>query len=412
VMLAVALTVANLAARVRLQAQASRERERVTAALYRLSQELAKERDSAGVARAATAHLWDHYGTPAAVFLPEERGGLQRAADSGGGAGGPDSDPVARWVFDRGHAAGHGTDTLPGSEALYMPLEASGGRVGVLAVRTGEASTPESSHTLELIATQTAMALERSRLAETARQSQMEAESERLRSSLLSSVSHDFRTPLATMVGASSALLAGPLEEKERRELAQSIYEESGRLSRYVNNLLDMTRLEAGTMTLHREWNSLEEVVGAALGRMREALAGRAVKVAIPESLPMVAVDARLLEQVLVNLIENAVKYTPEGSPIDIAAASSPDGLEVRVEDRGPGLPEGGEDRIFEKFYRGARRTEGAGLGLAICHAIIAVHGGAIRAQNREGGGARFLFTLPGGEPPPPLGSPERSARD
>jgi two-component system sensor histidine kinase KdpD len=208
------------------------------------------------------------------------------------------------------------------------------------------------------------------------------------------------------MVGASSALLAGPLEENERRELAQSIYEESGRLSRYVNNLLDMTRLEAGTMTLNREWNSLEEVVGAALGRVKGALAGRAVTVEVPETLPLVPVDARLLEQVLVNLLENAAKYTPANGPIGISVAPSDDGVEVRVEDRGPGISEESLGRIFEKFYRGERRTEGAGLGLAICHAIIAVHGGVIRAENREGGGARFIFTLPGGGGAMPGGAP------
>jgi len=402
VMLVVALVIANLAARVRMQAERARERERQTTTLYRLAQELSRERDLSGVARAVVSHLQDHYALPSAVLLPDGAGGLAVAADTGAGAGRRGDASVAKWVLDRGRPAGRGTDTLPGSGALYLPLDASGGRAGVLAVETEESLPPEQRQLLETIAGQAAMALERAQLADAARRSQMEVETERMRSALLSSVSHDLRTPLATVVGASSALLTGPLDEKEKRELTQSIFEESERLSRYVHNLLDMTRLEAGSLTPDRQWQPLEEVVGAALDHLQGPLTGREVRIALPEALPMVSVDARLMEQVLVNLLENAAHYTPPESPIEISASAESGGVQLRVEDRGPGLKAGSEKEIFEKFHRGTTRSEGAGLGLAICHAIVTLHGGTIRAENRPGGGARFTIALPHGDLPPP----------
>ncbi len=395
VMLSVALVVSNLASRVRLQAEAARERERQTTALYRLAQDLARERDLEGVAQAAARHLLDHYGSAASLFMPDGQGRLSRVASAGGGGGDPYGDQVARWVFEHGHPAGLGTDTLPGNAALYLPLEASGGRVGVLAIKTAGPADTQMRHRLETIAGQTALALERALFADRARRSRLEMESERMRSALLSSVSHDLRTPLATLVGASSALLQSPLEPEERRELLQSVYEESERLSRYVNNLLDMTRLEAGTLRLDRQWQPVEEIVGAALARLKKVLEGRPVHLTLPDSLPLVAADARLLEQLFVNLLENAARHTPPGSPVDISASAADEMVTVRVEDRGPGLVPGSEGKIFEKFYRGSAHVEGAGLGLAICQAIAAAHEGTIQAENRPGGGASFLVALP-----------------
>jgi len=408
VLLLVALVVSNLASRVRMQAEVARERERQTTALYRLAQELARERDVEGVAGAAARHLLEQYGSAASLYLPDDRGGLARALSVGEGSGDANGDQVARWVFEHGHPAGLGTDTLPGNTALYLPLDASGGRMGVLAVRaSGLPADMELRHQLETVAGQTALALERALFADRARRSQMEAESERMRSALLSSVSHDLRTPLATIVGVSSALLQGPVEEGERQELTQSIFDESERLSRYVNNLLDMTRLEAGTLKLDRQWQPLEEVIGSALARVRAALAGRAVHLDLPESLPLVSVDSRLLEQLFVNLLENAARHTPPGTPVDLVASAADGIVTVRVNDRGPGLAPGSEEKVFDKFYRGSARTEGAGLGLAICQAIAAAHGGSLRAENRPGGGASFVLALsaqgaPAQKEPPP----------
>ncbi len=283
--------------------------------------------------------------------------------------------------------------------------------VGIRFQQDPSEGASERRHRMEAVVGQAALALQRAILAERARQAEVTAESERLRSTLLSSVSHDFRTPLASIVGASSALAAGCLDQAGTRELAQSIYDESQRLSRYVANLLEMTRLESGTLAPNREWQPLEEVVGAALERTRAKLANRCVHVRLPEELPMVFIDGRLMEQVFINLLENVARHTPEGTPLDITAEQLPEIVSVRVEDRGPGLPAGEEDRLFEKFYRASDHAEGAGLGLAICRAILEAHGGTIRAENREGGGASFILTIPSGTPPrapePEAGSAE-----
>jgi two-component system sensor histidine kinase KdpD len=257
---------------------------------------------------------------------------------------------------------------------------------------------------MEAVVSQTALAMERALLSERARKAQMEAESERLRSALLSSVSHDFRTPLASIVGASSAMASGELKPEEVRELAQSVYEESLRLTRFVANLLDMTRLESGSVTPNREVQPIEDVIGPALERVKARLGGREVLVDLPESLPMVAIDARLMEQLFVNLLENVERHTPDGTRVDIRASSGDGNLRVAVEDRGPGLPQGSEARVFEKFFRASDRVEGSGLGLAICHAIAVTHGGTITASNRPGGGASFVVILPVGALPAELG--------
>jgi len=404
VMLAVALITSNLTARVREQADRARVAQRRTQAMYDLTQDLARARDPAAVAAAAARHLYDFYGAQSAFFLPDGLGGLEVAADLDASfAARIEEVSVARWVFEHRQPAGLDTDTLPGSDALYLPMEASGGIVGVAGIRPMQdpaKTASEQRHLLEAVVGQTALALERSLLADKARSAQVEAESERLRSTLLSSVSHDFRTPLATIVGASSALLEGPLKEGQAPELLQSILEESERLSRYVNNLLNMTRLESHSLKLDRQWQPLEEAVGSALGRLKHLLEGRKVSVDIPDSLPMVAIDAQLMEQVFLNLLENAVRHTPSGSPVEISGRAGDGALEIRVEDRGPGLPAGLERRIFDKFYRSAPHAEGAGLGLAICDAIVSAHGGSIRAENREGGGASFIIALPTGDAP------------
>jgi two-component system sensor histidine kinase KdpD len=229
-------------------------------------------------------------------------------------------------------------------------------------------------------------------------------ETERLRSSLLSSISHDLRTPLATITGAVTTILdeGARLDDGTRRELLESARDEAERLNRLVQNLLEMTRLESGALSLRKDWHPIEEVIGAALSRLGKRLAGRRVSTRVPPDLPLVAIDDVLVEQVLVNLLDNALKYTPPTGAIDIVATGTDAAITVEVADHGPGLPAGDEDRVFEKFYRGTPADgRGAGLGLAICQGIIRAHGGRIWAHNLPEGGVAFFFTLPVTDAPP-----------
>jgi two-component system sensor histidine kinase KdpD len=309
---------------------------------------------------------------------------------------------VAQWVHDLGQKAGLGTSTLPGANALYLPLVASRGVVGVLGVRPKNhrsLQNPAQLQLLETFANQTALAVESARLAEEAQRAQVLIETEKLRNALLSSVSHDLRTPLASITGAASSLLEleNEIETATRRDLTQTIHEEATRLNRLLRNLLDMTRLESGAVKLSKEWQPLEEVIGAALTRLEEQLAGREVRTLLPPDLPFVAFDGVLLEQVLVNLLEHAIKYTPAGSPIEISAQPANNVMIVEIADHGPGMPPADVEKIFDKFYRtrSAEGKGGIGLGLTICKGIIEAHGGRIWAENRPDGGAAFRFTLP-----------------
>jgi two-component system sensor histidine kinase KdpD len=414
VMLFTALIISNLAGRTRQQAETARLRERRTAALYALGRELVSTRGIDNNARAAVRHVHEVFDSDVVVLLPDAAGRLSIAAAQAGLTLDTNARGVAQWVYDHSQIAGLGTDTLPGADALYLPLIASRGTVGVLGVRPSEALRfvePEQLHTLEAFASQTALAVERARLAEEAEQARVQVETERLRSSLLSSVSHDLRTPLASITGAASSLLEGPdtLDVETRGELAQSIYDEADRLNRLVRNLLDMTKLQAGAVTVNKEWQPLEEVVGAALTRLEDLLGDHPLATHLPAGLPLVPIDGVLIEQALVNLLENAVKYTPPGSPIEISAWREASTVVVEIADRGPGLPAGEEQRIFDKFYRvpASKSTSGVGLGLTICRAIVEAHGGRIWAENRPGGGAVFRFTLPVEGRPPELETEE-----
>jgi two-component system sensor histidine kinase KdpD len=399
VMLVVSLLLSNLSVRVRAQAEAAREREQRTQVLYALSRELAAARSVADVGAAVARRVGSLLRGSATVLVPAE-GGL-RVID------GPDlllhEAAVAQWAFEHGRPAGLGTDTLPGAAAVYLPLEGAGGVQGVLGVSPDPALLPLHPDQLTLLATLARLAasgLERARLAEQAEQARVAVEAERLRSTLLASVSHDLRTPLSAIAGSASTLLGeDALPEPARRELTQAIHDEAFRLNRLVTNLLDMTRLESGAVVLERDWHSLEELVGAALGRLGRSTEGRPVEIEIAPDLPLVSGDGVLLEQVFVNLIENALKYG--AGAIRIAATAEATLLRVCVEDDGPGLPEGAEERVFEKFHRGTRGGRGFGLGLPICRAIVVAHGGRMWARRREPRGAAFEFTLPRLTPPP-----------
>jgi two-component system sensor histidine kinase KdpD len=402
IMLIVALVISNLAGRVREQAELSRFSERRTAVLYTMSRDLATHRGTSMLAQVATNHLRQVFDGQVAIFLAddEKRVRLQRSEQlffefERKEAG------VAQWVFDHNERAGLGTDTLPGASALYLPLVGSKGAIGVLAVRpkdTGLLLDPDHLHLLESLVNQVALALERSRLSDEAQQAHVRIETERMRNAILSSVSHDLRTPLATITGAASSLLdeRSQLKATDRLELSRSIYREADRLDRLLKNLLDMMRLEAGAIHLNKEWHPLDEIVGAALSRLEERLRNHSVSTAFPADLPMVQIDGVLLEQVIMNLLENAAKYAPNGSVIELSASAGDREVVVEIADRGQGIPAGDELRIFDKFYRAKPAREGGvGLGLTICRGIIEAHGGRIWAENRSGGGAVFRFALP-----------------
>ncbi len=413
VMFLVALVISGLTQRVRAQAEAAAQREQRTASLYALSRELAATKQVEDIAQIAARHLFDALGMHAALLVPTPERSSVVAVHAGRHALEIDDKErgVAEWVWDHERAAGFSTETLPSARATYLPLLASRGKVAVLGVRPDDPKrllTPETRQHLAAFANQIASAIERTELASEAQWAQLQMETEQMRSSLLSSVSHDLRTPLAVVTGAASTLLEDTVGAATRRELTETILQEAQRLNRLVRNLLDMTRLEAGALRVKKEWQPLEEVVGSALNRMDDALAGRQLAIDLARDLPLVPLDAVLIEQVLVNLLENAVKYTPPGSAIEISAAIRPGGVEVVVADRGPGIPSGEEQRIFEKFHRAQGAPGGGvGLGLAICRGIVMAHGGQLFAGNREGGGAEFRFQLPVEGRPPLLDTAE-----
>jgi len=408
VMMSAALIISTMASRLREQARASREREGRAAALYKLSRELADSKTVEEILHVAVGTTEDVFAARAVILLPSENGLVRIRAGDATLLGPGDHDvSVAQWVFDRGEPAGLGTQTLPAAQALFIPLLGSRGPTGVLGIRPANIRVllrPDQFRFLETFASQTALAVERAGLASQAERARVQIEAERLRNTLLSSVSHDLRTPLAAITGAASSLLETDImPATTRRELIESIAEEATRINRLIGNILDMSRLESGAVHVNREWQSLEEVIGAALARLEPRLEGREVQVHLPPGPALVPLDEVLIEQVIFNLLENVLKYTPPGSAIEIRAERGEGLVAVEILDRGPGLPAGEEDRVFEKFYRAREEDQpgGIGLGLTVARGIVEAHGGTMSASNREGGGARFRFTLPiEGEPP------------
>jgi two-component system, OmpR family, sensor histidine kinase KdpD len=407
VMLIVALITANLMASVRQQTRVAGARERRTALLYAMSRELAGTRGIASMARVAVRHVAEVFQCQAVILLPDADDKLRyprdqpldmsfRSADLG----------VAQWVADHARQAGMGTDTLSGTRGLYMPLGEERQRLGVLAVLPGNPRRvllPEQRHLLETFAGQIGLALERARLAEAAEAATLSAERESLRNTLLASISHDLRTPLAVVAGAGSTLAAhgSELDEATRRSLARTVEVKAREISDLVSNVLDLVRFESGPITLRRDWQTLDDLVGTALQGMEEKLAGYLIESRLPHDLPPLYVDATLIVQVFANLFDNLTKYTPVGTKVQISAGVEGQFVRVIVEDNGPGLPPGDPARLFDKFQRGSGEGSaiGVGLGLAICQVIVREHGGQIEALRRPGGGARFEFTLPAAEP-------------
>jgi two-component system sensor histidine kinase KdpD len=418
VMFLVAAVISGLTDRIRSQAAAARQRELWTSALYQLSRELAGAQGSRRVLETGARQLEQVFASKLSIFTRSTDAALTRVYASAGLDGAAERDAsISHWVWANRREAGLGTSTLPSSSALYLPLLASAGIVGVLGLSPSAPerfSALEERGQLEAFASQLALALERAMLAEEAEHARREMEAEQLRSSLLSSVSHDLRTPLAVITGAASTLLQLPpaLDLATQQDLTKTILEEAERLNRLIRNLLDMTRLESGAVKVRKEWSPLEEVIGSALDRLETRLGGREVHVHLPTDLPLVPFDPVLVEQVLVNLLENAAKYS-EGL-IAISAVHRQGEVEVEIADGGPGIPVGQEERVFEKFHRAVneRSPSGVGLGLTICRAIVVAHGGRIWVRNREAGGAAFCFTLPVvGQPPAmPLAEPGAAA--
>lgn len=411
VMLVVGLVISNLMVNIRSQAKVAAHRERRTAVLYAISKDLAGSQTEQDIVTIAVKHLYAEFSSPNVILFPNVSGRLVypkrpclsqslRSADLS----------VAQWVFDHNEMAGKGTDTLPGAAAIYFPLYDGDQMLGVLAllpINLRRVFLPEQQKLLETFLRQIAQALTRIRFSEQAKLTQMQIEAERLRNSLLSAISHDLRTPLATIIGSGSTLAANEnqMTSRDRQELSLTIVEEAERMTCLVNNILDMARLDAGVAELNKQWYPVEEIIGTALSQLQKRLADRSVKVRMPPEMTMIHVDSVMIEQVLINLLENAVRYTPTATALDITVEILGDSVEIAVADHGPGIPKGLEEKLFEKFYQTRHETaqSGVGLGLAICRAIVEVHGGRIRAQNRPGGGAVFTFTLPRGEAPSQL---------
>lgn len=407
VMFLVAVVIGHLASVIRRQAEAARLQERQTAAMHALSRELAGTRGVEKILQAAVQKISEIFECQVVALLPDDKGKLRAAAGDLAAVFHQDilkEFGVAQWTHETGQMAGWGTQTFADSPILYVPLPASQGALGVLALRPRDPEAenwllPEQLRLrfLESLAKQVALALEVERLEKTALAAQLAMENERLRTSLLSAVTHDLQTPLAAIMGSTTSLLQGQLSPQITQELLTNIYEETERLSRLINNLLNMAKLESGSLKLKKEVQPLEEVVGAALNHLERRLAERPVQVSLPADLPMVPLDGALAEQIFINLLENALRYTPAGSPISIAATLAGDHLEVEVADSGPGFSPEDLDKVFEMYYRGSTGQDltGYGLGLSICRAIVEAHGGRIWARNRDGGGAAVKFALP-----------------
>lgn len=417
VMGVVALAIGQLTAGLKVQAEAATQREHRMRGLYEMSRDLSAALMPEQVAEIGARFLAAEFNARSTLLATDEH---DRLVPLPGGNAAVD-DAVARWAFDRGQAAGFGTDTLAASACLVLPLKAPMRLRGVLAVQPADRGTlgPDQRRLLDTCASLLAISLERIHYIEVAQKSTVQIESERLRNSLLQAISHDLRTPLAALVGLADTLaMTAPPLPAAQAEVTGAIRESALRMNAMVGNLLDMARLEAGAVPMRREWQPLEEVVGSALAACAPALQGRPVRVSLPDGLPLLHLDAVLVERVLVNVLENAAKYTPAGSAIELSAKASSSFVAIVIDDHGPGLPQGREEALFDKFERGSKEsaTPGVGLGLAISRAIVQAHGGTIRGENRSGAtgieGARFTIELPRGTPPADDGSSSAHATD
>ena len=400
-LLAVGIVISQLTAMVRGQTEVVKRHEAETVELYELGRDLTVAADLQAVSQAAIAHVGQTFGRQVAVFLPD--GNRANVYSTSPGLAISENDlAVAMWTFDHGQAAGLGTETLPEASMRYQPLKTTRGVVGVLGVKPVDPSrrlTREQLRTLEAFANQIGLAIERASLAEQARQAEVLEITEKLQTALLNSISHDLRTPLVSITGALSSLADEQilLDESARRSLIETASEEADRLNRLVGNLLDMTRLESGAMRIKKEACDIQDLVGSTLENLGGRLGNRPVQIDIPQELPLIQLDFVLVERVLVNVIDNALKYSPEDTPIEISAHTAGAFLQIEVADRGTGIPPEDLTRIFDKFYRVQRpdNISGTGLGLSISKGIVQAQGGFIAAENRQGGGTIITISLP-----------------
>ena len=404
VMLTVGLLIGNLTAGVRYQARVARYRERRTRHLYEMSKALAVGRSQQDIATTSERFIASTFQARSQLLLPDAQGKLLPLTHQPGLT--PWDDAIARWSFDKGQPAGAGTDTLPGVPYQILPLKSAARTWGLLVVEPEnlrQLMIPEQQRLLETFTLLVASALERLTLTASEEQARLTSERESLRNSLLAALSHDLRTPLTVLFGQAEILTLDLASEGSKHApQANEIRQHVLNTTRLVNNLLDMARIQSGGFNLHKEWLTLEEVVGSALRMLEPSLGGQHIQLDLPDPLQLVHVDGPLFERVLINLLENAHKYAGARASIGIRAEADARQLSLEVWDNGPGIPAGQEQTIFDKFARGNKESAipGVGLGLAICQAIVDVHGGTISASNRPEGGASFRVTLPGETPP------------
>jgi two-component system sensor histidine kinase KdpD len=400
----VALVASGLAGRMHRQARDSRREARTTAELYDLSNRIAGVLDLDDLLWIIVSHVARAVGGEVVVLMPGDKGLVRRAAFP------PDSEldradlAAAQRCWDYDHRAGGFNDGVTPSPRLFFPVHTKRSEIGVIGVLPSDASGwlgDADRELLEAVCSQVAVAIERVSLARDVEQAKRRAEQERIRSSMLSSVSHDLRTPLASIVGALSSVRSygDRYDEATRADLLATAQGEAERLDRFVGNLLDMTRLDAGAIEPRREAVEVGDLVSTTLRRAMPLLQGRTVATSVPADLATVSLDFVLAEQVLFNLLDNAAKYSPSGSRIEIAACAVDGGTEIVVRDEGPGLPSEAIERVFDKFYRadaGDRRRAGTGLGLAIARGFVEAMGGTITARNRaDRSGAEFVLWFP-----------------
>ena len=397
----VGVVISTLVARSRERAEVMRAREVQTASLYYLSRDLAASADINAVLKAVLTNVEEALNAQVVILLPEgER--LDILATSEGLTLDVKEQAVADWAFRNNHPAGRATDTLVSADLIYLPLQTPASVLGILGVKlenSGAYHSQDNRRLLDAFATQAAMAIERIRFSQQAEQAQIIQARENLERALLNSISHDLRTPLVSVTGVLYSLKeeGAHLSDHARRELLDSACSEAERLNRFVGNLLDMTRIEAGAIRLNLELCDVQDLVGCALAAVDQRIGNRQVEINLSDDLPLTSMDLVLMTQVLVNLLDNAHKYAPVDSTIEVSAATDNDWLSLEVSDRGPGVPEHDLKRVFDKFYRIPipEGAGGTGLGLSICKGIVEAHGGRIRAENRTGGGLRVLIRLP-----------------
>ncbi|MBP1965960.1 ATP-binding protein [Paenibacillus aceris] len=405
VFISVAALTASLASRLRSQFHQAQQREASTAALYELSRKITAISDIDVLLQHIVQHVSETLNTKVAIILPNALGEQQVEAYSMDGAEWAKDEShlsIAAWVYEHQAPAGRGTAALRESSQLHVPLHTARQMHAVLAVDArGHSLTqmPELLRTIEALADLAAVAISRVKLANEAKVAQLTAESEKLRTALLDSLSHELRTPLAAIIGSVTGLLEGEavFSPEDRRELLLTIREGSTRMNRLVGNLLGMVRIESGMLRLNKMWCGIEDIVGVALSQLKDALQSRKVSIRFAPELPSVPVDDVLIEQVLINVISNSIKYSPEGSEIVIEADYDRDMLHLSIADQGIGIAPGDLERVFEKFYRGqlTKHIPGTGLGLAICKSIVEAHGGQITASKNEPQGTVFRISLP-----------------